>query len=167
MFTDNLFSGNALRPVDADGRTTLPSFVLRALERRGAGARLVLGTHPTDPCINGYDERYGAVLFAEVEALRLREESRNGAAALHSARLRRIFGGAATATFDARGRVVLPPPMRRRCGIGAQALFVGTGGSFEIWSADAARQAGGDALRELAELASFETTTGKESEVAR
>lgn len=156
MIIDNLFSGNALRAVDGEGRTTLPQFVLSVLERRGAGARIVLGPHPADPCISGYDQGFEAVLFAELERLRLRDEAGGGSDAVHHSRARSTFGAAEQASVDARGRVMLPPMMRRRCRIEGLALFVGTGGGFEIWDPELARQAGDDALRELAEFAIFQ-----------
>jgi len=145
------FSGNALRAVDGEGRTRLPPFVLRVLERRGAGARLLLGAHPSGLCLSGYDEGHTAVLFAELERLQLRDEAVGVAETAHHARAHTMFGAVEEARFDAGGRFVLPAMMRRRGRIAGLALYVGTGGSFEIWDPHLAREAGGDVLRELAE----------------
>lgn len=146
-----VFSGNALRTVNGDGRTTLPSFVVETLERRGAGARILFGVHESEPCISGYDEAYQAILHEDEEERRLREEARGLSAHAHHSRARRIFGGVERGLFGESGEVTLPPMVRRRARIGARALFVGTGGSFEIWDPDTALAAGGE-LRELAEL---------------
>jgi MraZ protein len=133
---EHLFSGNALGAVDAAGRVRLPRFVLETLERRSGGRRIVFGAHERDPCLSGYEPAFRAVLQSRL-------------AAGDPAMARRLFGFAEEAEFDARGRVALPEMMRRRGGIGALALFVGTGGAFEIWSPERAL-AGDPELREIA-----------------
>lgn len=162
---DNLFSGHALLAVDPDGATTLPAFVLAALERRRAGARLMFGAHEQDPCISGYDEGYQSVLHAEIERRRLRDEAQGVPAAVHHSRARRAFGAVERASYDARGRVTLPPMMRRKGRIGARALFIGTGGSFELWSPEVAREAEDREVRALALFALGDVS--EESEVER
>lgn len=162
MSSEALFSGNSLRPVDGEGRTALPRFVLRAL--RG---RAILGAHESDPCISGYDEGREAALFADIERRRLRDEAGGIVAAAHHSRTRRSFGMAEQAVVDERGRVLLPPVVRRRARIGGLALFVGTGGSFEIWNPHVARALGDDALRDMAEFALLRNGIGTESEALR
>lgn len=153
MALESLFSGNALRAVDAEGMMTLPPFVLRALIRRTGTGRVMFGPHEIDACLTGYDEPYGAWLFAEAERRRLRDEMLGAGPARHHDHMRRTFGAAAPAEVDARGRVRLPAMMRRRAGIGDLALVVGTGGAFEIWDPETARAEGGEALRDLADFA--------------
>ena len=165
MALESLFSGTALQAVDAEGGMVLPPFVLRALARRSEARRLLFGPHEIDPCMSGYDEGYAALLYAEVERRRLREEALGLAPADHHRRARRTFGAVEAASFDARGRVVLPPMMRRRTRIGGAALVVGTGGSFEIWNPEIAREAGDGELRQLALFALAERDEAAESEV--
>ncbi|HWT14065.1 MAG TPA: division/cell wall cluster transcriptional repressor MraZ [Allosphingosinicella sp.] len=153
MYTDSLFSGNALRPVDGKGRTYLPDFVLRVLEGRRSGAELMLGPHEADPCLSGYDPDYQAVLHAEIERRRIRDEDQGGGPAAHHVRLRRTFGAVERAAYNSRGRLTLPPMIRRRGRIGDAALFIGAGGSFEIWNPDLAREAEDEEVRELARFA--------------
>lgn len=164
MEADSLFSGNALRAVDADGVTTLPGFVLRALEGRGVGPTLVFARHESDPCISGYDEGYQSVLHAEVRRRQLRDEAQGLGPAAHHKRARRTFGLVERARYDAGGRVTLPPGMRRRGRIGDRALFIGTGGNFEVWSPELAREAEDDDVRELAEFALSPKAADRESE---
>ncbi|MDQ4087748.1 MAG: hypothetical protein M3177_07045 [Pseudomonadota bacterium] len=165
MALGTFFSGNALRAVDAEGRTVLPPFILSVLERRCAGSRLVFGAHESDPCVSGYDEAYEAKLFEDMERRRLREEGQGVPAAAHHSRARRLFGIVERSAFDAEGRITLPPMIRRRGRIRDRALFVGTGGSFEIWDPELAREAGGEELRELVEFAVAGEAAGEESEV--
>ena len=164
MKADSLFSGNALRAVDADGVTTLPAFVLRALEDRGIGANLVFAGHECDPCISGYDVGYQEVLLAEIERRQLRDEAQGVAPAAHHKRARRTFGLVEKARYDAAGRVTLPLRMRRKGRIEDRALFIGTGGNFEVWNPELAREAADDDVRELAEFALSPEMDGNESE---
>jgi MraZ protein len=150
MGLESLFSGNALQAVDGEGAMLLPAFVLRALSRRSESRRVMFSPHELDPCINGYDEGHADWLFVETERRRLRDESLGLAADEHHRRARRAFGAAESAPFDARGRIVLPPAVRRRARLDGAALIVGTGGSFEIWNPDIARTSGDDELSRLA-----------------
>ena len=153
MATQHLFSGSAVRPIAADGATRLPGFVLRALAGRGESGRLMFGAHESDPCINGYAEPHAERLLADVERRRLSDEAAGLPATDHHSRARRLFGSVEPASFDARGRIVLPPIVRRRAGLSGLALFVGTGPNFEIWDAELARSSSDESIRELAEFA--------------
>jgi MraZ protein len=164
MATQHLFSGSAVRPIAADGATRLPGFVLRAIARSGESGRLMLGAHESDPCISGYAESHAARLLADVERRRLSEEAAGAPSAAHHSRARRLFGSAEQASFDAQGRIVLPPLSRRRARLGALALFVGTGANFEIWDAELARSSSDESLRELAEFALASGDEGQEEE---
>ena len=137
------FGGNALRRVDAAGRVDLPLFVRDTLVRRSESRRLVFGAHERDPCVSAYDPAYRAFLF-----------DRNGS--------RRVFGFAEEAEFDLRGRVLLPAMLRWKARIEALALFVGTGGAFEIWNPDLALEAGDPELRQIAEYRLNVSKSGRE-----
>jgi len=128
----SFFGGNALVPVDAAGRVGLPPFIRDTLVRRSESRRVVFGAHERDTCVSAYNPAYRAFLF-----------DRNGS--------RLVFGFAEEAEFDARGRIVLPAMMRWKARIGALALFVGTGGAFEIWNPELALEAGDPELRQMAE----------------
>jgi len=165
MAIDAFFCGFAVGTVDSDGRTRLPPFVLRVLQRRCRTSQLIFGSHEIAPCINAYDEGYEAVLYADIERRRLREESAGIPAAVHHSRVRRTFGLAEMAGFDPDGGVALPPMMRRRGRIGGLALFIGVGGSFEIWNPELARAADDAQLRELTEFAFSDAAPEEEEKV--
>jgi len=158
MGLESLFIGNALQAVDATGLMVLPPFALRTLSRRTEARRLFFSPHESDPCISGYDEPFSHWLFAEAERRRLRDEALGLAIDLHHGRIRRQFGAAAPAEIDAAGRVRLPAMMRARAGIGASALVIGTGGSFEVWDPETARAAGDPELSQLADFVLVEST---------
>ena len=147
-----LFSGSGLSAVDAAGRTRLPAFVRDAAIGRSGRRRLVFGAHEIDGCIAGFDPAYAAVLHRDLERRRLNEESAGVGPGAHHARARRLFGTAEEAEFDADGMIALPALPRRRGRIAGLALFVGTGGTFEIWDPETARESGGEDLRALVEF---------------
>lgn len=144
---DHFFSGSALCAVDGAGRLILPVFVRATLARRGHDRALMIGAHASDPCLVVYDRSVLPQLHAELERRRLGAEP--GADQRHDARVRRTFGFADEAAVEA-GVVILPPLMRRRARIGAFALLVGAGATFEIWDAQAARDSDDPDLAELA-----------------
>lgn len=150
MQIDHLFGGSALCAVDRFGRVKLPPFVRSVIERRSEGPTIVVGAHDSDPCLTGYDPAFRRFLFNDSERMRLRAEDAGRGEEAHHPRLRRLFGLSEEAAIDDSGRLRLPPLMRSLGRIEGQALFVGTGGVFEIWNPQLAASSGDEALAELA-----------------
>jgi MraZ protein len=145
---EHLFNGSALNAVDAKGRLSVPAFIRSVVERRSEAKAIIIGVHEVDPCLTAYDRNYARNLYKENERRRLTEEGRDPQA--HFARARRTFGVTEEVPYDTSGRIILPPLMRRRGRIDDLALFVGVGGTFEIWNPRLALESGDDDLRELA-----------------
>jgi MraZ protein len=150
MAVDHLFSGSAVDTVGLDGSVRLPPFILRVVEGGAGLGRMMVGAHESDPCLTAWPPRRAPALQAEVERRRLRDEAGGAPLAEHHARARRAFGFVEDTIIE-EGRLVIPMMMRRRGAIEGHALFIGTGGGFEIWNPDLARRAGDAALREIAE----------------
>ncbi|MGF1549766.1 MAG: division/cell wall cluster transcriptional repressor MraZ [Sphingomonadaceae bacterium] len=138
-----------MNAVDAKGRVSVPAMLRGVIERRSEARAVVIGAHELDRCLTAYDRGYARYLHAENERKRLAEEAA-GESGGHHARARRTFGIVEEVPYDASGRIVLPPMMRRKAGIEDLALFVGTGGTFEIWNPRIAIESGDDDLKELA-----------------
>lgn len=149
MQIEHLFGGSALQAVDDRGRVQLPRFVRDVAERRSGSRSIVIGPHPADACLTAYDPAFRRALFADSERLRLRDEGA-GLESPHHERMRRAFGLTEEAPYDRAGRIMLPPMMVRLGRIAALALFVGTGGAFEIWNPELAAASADPALAELA-----------------
>jgi MraZ protein len=147
---EHLFNGSALSAVDAKGRLSVPAFIRGVIERRSDAKAVVIGMHEAAPCLNAYDRGYARILYLENERRRLAEEAAGGDAGSHHARARRTFGLTEDVPYDTSGRIVLPPMMRRKGGIEELALFVGIGGTFEIWNPHLALESGDEDLRDLA-----------------
>jgi MraZ protein len=147
---EHLFNGSALTAVDAKGRLSVPAFIRSVIERRSDARAVVIGPHEIDTCLTGYDRGYGRILHTENERRRLIEENAGGAKENHFARARRTFGLTEDVPYDTSGRIILPLMMRRKGQIEDLALFVGVGGTFEIWNPQIALQSGDADLQELA-----------------
>ncbi len=150
MELEHLFNGSALNAVDAKGRLSVPAFIRGVIERRSDARAVVIGAHEVDSCLTAYDRGYARYLHEENERRRLLEEGA-GKAEAHYARARRTFGIVEDVPYDTSGRIILPPMMRRKGQIEDLALFVGVGGTFEIWNPLIALKSGDSGLRELAE----------------
>ena len=148
MELEHLFNGSALNAVDAKGRLSVPAFIRQVIERRSDARAIIIGAHEVDPCLTAYDLNYARNLYSENERRRLNEESADPGA--HFARARRTFGITEEVGYDGSGRIILPPMMRRKGRIDDLALFVGVGGTFEIWNPRLAMESGDADLRELA-----------------
>ena len=147
---EHLFNGRALSAVDAKGRLSVPAFIRGVVERRSDARAIVVGMHEVSPCLNAYDRGYARILYAENERRRLAEEAAGGDRAAHHARARRTFGLTEDVPYDSSGRIILPPMMRRKGRIEDLALFVGIGGTFEIWNPQLALASDDEELRDLA-----------------
>lgn len=148
MYIEHFFGGSALKAVGRDGRVRLPRFVRTVAGRRAGDGALVIGVHDSDPCLTAYDRGFRGALFADAERARLREEETGGDS--HRRRARRAFGLTEEAEVDPAGTILLPAMMRRFGRIEGLALFVGTGGSVEIWNPELAAESDDPALSELA-----------------
>jgi MraZ protein len=145
---EHLFNGSALNAVDAKGRLSVPAFIRSVVERRSDAKAIIIGMHEVDPCLVAYDRNHARNLYGENERRRLTEEASDPKA--HFARARRTFGVTEEVPYDSSGRIILPPMMRRKGRIEDLALFLGVGGTFEIWNPRLALESGDSDLRELA-----------------
>jgi len=147
---EHLFNGSALSAVDAKGRLSVPAFIRGVIERRSDAKAVIIGVHEASLCLNAYDRGYAKFLYTDNERRRLNDETAGEDAALHHARARRTFGLTEDVPYDTSGRIILPPMMRLKGRIEELALFVGIGGTFEIWNPQLALDSGDTDLRDLA-----------------
>lgn len=141
------FHGRFLNAVDAKGRVSLPADMRDVIAQRArrlaqtegeyvSDKALYVAAHRDLPCLRGFDMGYLPTLFAQVEesVSHLTGAERVAAAEMEQASL---FGDLEKTSFDDPGRMVLPPQSRRLAGIEGQALFIGAGQTFQIWSPQA------------------------------
>ncbi len=137
MALEHLFQGSALNAVDAKGRVSVPAFLRTVIERRGDARTVVLAKHEHFPCLNAYDPAYAALKHQKLERLLEKQETDPAAQLEYQQRNLMAFAISEEVPYDSTGRVLLPPMMRRKGGIGELALFLGTGETFQIWNPQA------------------------------
>jgi DNA-binding transcriptional regulator/RsmH inhibitor MraZ len=142
-----LFLGSALCEVDQNGAVPIPGFLADALG--GDSSDLLLSRHGSDTCLVGYARDHLATLATRTEARRVADEARGEDASGHYRRMRRTFG-AVEKMARANDTMTIPAAMRQLGKIGALALFVGAGDSFEIWNPDLAIENEDEQFRDLA-----------------
>jgi len=147
---DDFFQGSALNAVDAKGRLSVPAFVRSVIERRSDARAIVVGAHEIAPCLTAYGRGYARNLYLDMERRRLADEEKGGAIEDHYARARRLFGMTEDVPYDPSGRIILPTMMRRKGRVEDLALFVGVGGTVEIWNPRIALEQGDRDLKEIA-----------------
>ena len=134
MALEHLFQGSALNAVDAKGRVSVPAFLRTVIERRGDARTIVLAKHSQFACLDAYDPAYAALKHAKLERLLEKQEENADAQLIYQQRNLMAFAATEEVPYDSSGRVLLPPMMRRKGGIGDLALFLGTGETFQIWN---------------------------------
>lgn len=119
------FRGRSLRSADPKGRLMLPPEFREILLSRSAEGRVVLTSY--DDCVVGFPlpdwEEFEHKLIRIKNAPRKVRDFR-----------RLVLGGAESMSLDAQGRVRLSREQMLYAGIDREAMLVGQGPRFEIWS---------------------------------
>jgi MraZ protein len=129
-----VFRGEGHHKVDTKGRVSIPALFRRVLEAgdpdwtEGLSPNLVIvyGDHRRQ-----YLECYTMEAIAEVDA-QIAQMQRGS---VERRMLERLFNGQSFPTsVDETGRLVLPAKLRQKIGLEAEAYFIATGDTFQIWN---------------------------------
>lgn len=121
-----LFLDTITNKVDAKGRVSLPSDY-RAIVKE-LSTEIVCYRSLTAPCIEGCTEDLLEKLATDIEnSTDFFSETQDDLTNL-------IFGDAKRFTFDSTGRIVLTEKLLKHAEIKDNAVFVGKGRKFQIWS---------------------------------
>ncbi len=127
----SLFRGHTYRNIDPKGRVVVPADFREVLLQRSPTGRVVLTIY--DHCVVGYPEPDWLVFEEQFSTI--------NAASLKVRQFRRmVIGGAEVLQLDTQGRVKLSRAHMEYANLKHEAVFVGQGNKFEIWTADAYRQ---------------------------
>lgn len=146
-----MFRGATSLNLDAKGRLAIPAKHRDALQSQGGG-HLVLTAHP-HRCLLLYPQPAWEPIQAKLMGLSSFDKQ--------SSTLQRLLVGfAEDIELDSAGRLLVSPVLREFSGLEKQAMLVGQGSHFELWSMDAWRaqleQAmGGGDMQLPAELEGF------------
>lgn len=120
-----MFRGVNTLSLDSKGRLAIPSRYRDTLTRHCNGQMIV--TVDPDHCLL----LYPLPDWEEIERKLVKLPSFNKQAR----RLQRLFIGHATeCELDGAGRILLPPPLREFAALEKDAVLIGQGNKFEIWS---------------------------------
>ena len=146
-----MFRGATSLNLDAKGRLAIPAKHRDALQSQGGG-HLVLTAHP-HRCLLLYPQPAWEPIQAKLMGLSSFDKQ--------SSTLQRLLVGfAEDIELDSAGRLLVSPVLREFSGLEKQAMLVGQGSHFELWSMEAWRtqleQAmGGGDMQLPAELEGF------------
>ena len=125
-----MFRGATSLNLDAKGRLAIPAKHRDALLNQGAG-HLVLTAHP-HRCLLLYPQPAWEPIQAKMMALSSFDKQ-------SSSLQRLLVGFAEDIELDNSGRLLVSPVLREFSGLEKQAMLVGQGSHFELWSMEAWR----------------------------
>ena len=125
-----MFRGATSLNLDAKGRLAIPAKHRDALQSQGGG-HLVLTAHP-HRCLLLYPQPAWEPIQAKMMALSSFDTQ-------SSALQRLLVGFAEDIELDSAGRLLVSPVLREFSGLEKQAMLVGQGSHFELWSMEAWR----------------------------
>lgn len=122
-----LFISSSTHKVDKKGRVSIPATFRKVLDREDE-AGVVLGpTLREQPCVEGYG-------YGRLEQLAGQLDQLNPLSEEYEALAGQVLGRAKLVSLDPEGRIVLPAEFIERAQIEGEAVFVGLGKTFQIWS---------------------------------
>lgn len=146
-----MFRGATSLNLDAKGRLAVPSRHRDALFAESAG-RVVLTAHP-HRCLLLYPQPAWEPIQAKLTSLSSFDSRSSGLQRL-------LVGHAEDLELDSAGRLLVPPVLRDFARLDRQAMLVGQGSHFELWSMDGWKEQlekvmAGDGVELPAELEGF------------
>jgi MraZ protein len=125
-----MFQGETAITLDDKGRLAVPT-AYREPVARACGNVLVVTYNPYEQgCLWLYPPQAWEQVRDQVNAL-------PNAKAVHRSLQLKLVGAATRVELDGNGRVLLPASHRRAAGIEKQAVLLGMGNKFELWSEQA------------------------------
>ncbi|MAS44582.1 MAG: hypothetical protein CML46_05380 [Rhodobacteraceae bacterium] len=122
------FTSSFFNKVDAKGRVSVPAAWRKTLEARGADGNLILVPGFRDRrCIEGYAPDTYETLAAAISSMHPSDPKRRKLEY-------RLMGRAVPLQVDENGRIVIGADLRNAFGLEPEAVFVGMGEGFQLWS---------------------------------
>lgn len=124
-----LLIGRHVNKIDRKGRVSVPKPFRDSLSDQSFSGIYVYPSFKS-AAIEACNEAYMEKLTESLEDLDMFSEDRDDLASI-------ILSNAHALNFDPEGRVVIPQELRDHAKIDGQALFIGLGKRFQIWSPEA------------------------------
>ena len=121
-----MFVGRHINKIDKKGRVSVPKSFRAALQSVGSN---ILYLYPLFkvPAVEACGEAFMARLSASLDDLDMFSDEQDDLAAI-------VMESAHALNFDTEGRVQLPREIVEHAGISLEAVFVGRGARFQIWT---------------------------------
>ena len=130
--------------VDAKARVSLPAVFRQVIELRlskeeiveGRQRSIMIGKHSRLDCLQAFDSTHvAAIKEATRDRARIKAEAEGSFVNdVYDDLISRVLGRMHDVGYDGSGRMVLPASLKAKAGIGEEAVFVGSGDVFRIWS---------------------------------
>ena len=120
------FTGVYQHSIDAKGRTSLPSRFREILAAQSAD-KLFVTTHMIDDCLVAFAPAQWDRILARLGEQSMFDETAN-------LLVRSFIAPAQECAVDKLGRILIPPTLRDRAGLGEEITWAGTVSRIEIWS---------------------------------
>ena len=140
----SLFLSSYENRLDTKGRISVPASFRSAVSAENFTG-VVLYRSFTNNCIEGLSMSRMERLAAATDQMGVFDSGLDDLSAM-------LFADARPLAFDVAGRIVVPGDLLVHAGIGATAVFVGRGNSFQIWNPAEFKKVQGQSLRNLREL---------------
>ncbi len=121
-----LFVGSHVNKIDKKGRVSVPKPFRAALQSVGSQTLYLYPLFKV-PAIEACDESFMSRLSASLDDLDMFSDAQDDLAAI-------VLENAHALNFDTEGRVQLPTEIAKHAGIASEAVFVGRGARFQIWT---------------------------------
>ncbi len=122
----NLFISTYANKVDKKGRVSVPAPFRSVLAKRGSSSVIAYSSFVRG-CIEASGLDHFEKIYQSIESLDQFSDERDALSAS-------IFGNCVELSLDTDGRILLPKDLIEQVGIEDKAVFMGKGGTFEIWS---------------------------------
>ena len=141
-----VFKGYALQGIDGKGRVALPASMRAVVEAAKGERTLLLSDDDKRDCLRAADQNWSDRLYD-----RLTEDANRALNAGQEIDREEIaasaFGRFDEVPFDASGRFILPPFLRKKGELTDLAFFWGAGDTVEIWNPRTLADANADAAK--------------------
>lgn len=123
----DLFISTYTNKVDKKGRVSVPASFRQVLAKKGSASSVIAYSSFVKGCVEASGLDHFEKIYQSIEALDQFSDERDALSAS-------IFGNSLELSLDADGRILLPRDLMEQVGIEDKAVFMGKGGTFEIWS---------------------------------
>lgn len=123
-----LFLSTSVNKIDKKGRVSVPAGFRTALEGE-AFSGIVLIPSQTHDCLEGF-------AYSAMEEISRRLDEFDMFSSDQDDLATSVFGEAVQLAFDGEGRIMIGADLMARATLSDQAVFVGMGTKFQIWSPD-------------------------------